>query len=595
VRLYATPALTTVASSAGLTDVISRRAAAEPNGVMLRKRTLAGTWSDVTASQFQAEVSALAQGLAAAGIEAGDRVAVMSRCQYEWTLLDYAIWTAGAVTVPIYETSSADQAEWILRDSGAVAAFAETRAHLQIIAGLSARLPGLRRTWATGDLDAVAACGANASGDPLAGRRRSGQDLATIVYTSGTTGRPKGCQLTHQNLLADVRSAIDVLPEIFGQPGSSILLFLPLAHVFARIIEVGALEAGATLGHWPDPATLADGLAEFSPTFLLAVPRVFEKVYQAARHQARASRAGATIFDAAAATAERWSLSLETGRKAGPALAARHAVFGWLVYRKLRVAAGGQLSYAVSGGAPLGERLAHFFRGAGITILEGYGMTEAAGAASVNRPTRSRIGTVGLPLPGLAVQIAADGEILIKGPNVFPGYWQNEEDTADALDADGWLRTGDIGSLDGEGFLRVTGRKKDMIVTAGGTNVAPAVLEERIRAHQLVSHCMVVGDGRPYVACLVTLDAEEVGQWLAERGRTLPGTHGIARDPEIGAEIQRAVDEANEAVSRAESIRRFSILDTDFTEDAGQLTPSGKVRRAVVASDFAAVIDALYS
>jgi len=596
VRTYGTPAMSTVAPSASLTDVVSRRAAGEPDKVMLRKRTAAASWRDVTASQFRAEVSALALGLAAAGVRVGDRVAIMSRSRYEWTLVDYAIWTSGAVSVPIYETSSAEQAEWILRDSGATAVIAETEAHLQILASLSGRLRGLRHIWAIGDLDVVASGGANASGDLLAGRHRAGQDLATIVYTSGTTGQPKGCPLTHQNLLADVRTAIDVLPEIFGQPECSILLFLPLAHVFARIIEIGALEAGAVLGHWPDPTTLADGLAEFSPTFLLAVPRVFEKVYQAARRQARSSPAGAKIFDAAAATSVRWSLALEADRKPGPILTVQHAVFGRLVYRKLRAAAGGRLTYAVSGGAPLAAHLAHFFRGAGITILEGYGMTEAAGAASVNTPSRSRIGTVGLPLPGIAIRIAADGEILIKGANVFAGYWRNEQATDDVLDTDGWLRTGDIGLLDGDGFLRVSGRKKDLIVTAGGINVAPAVLEERIRTNPLVSNCMVVGDGRPFVACLVTLDREELVPWLAERGRTMPGTaRGIARDPEIGAEIQRSVDEANKAVSRAEAIRRFAILDTDFTETAGQLTPSGKVRRAIVAVDCAAEIEALYS
>jgi long-chain acyl-CoA synthetase len=581
---------------AGLTDVVFRQADAEPDAVVLRRRSGGAGWQDVTASRFRDEVAALAARLAAAGIGPGDRVAVMSRSRYEWTLADYAIWTAGGVSVPVYETSSADQAEWILSDSGARAVIAETSAHLAILASVSARLPGLEHVWQVDDIAAMASAGASATEDALAGRRRAGQDLASIVYTSGTTGRPKGCQLTHENLLTDVHSAIDALPEIFSQPGTSILLFLPLAHVFARIIEIGALESGAVLGHWPDPATLADGLAEFRPTFLLGVPRVFEKVYQAARQQALPSAARTKIFGAATEAAVRWSMAQEAGRRPGLLLRAQHELFDRLVYRKLLAAAGSQLRYAVSGGAPLSDRLAHYFRGVGITLLEGYGMTEAAGAASVNRPAASRTGTVGLPLPGVTIQIAADGEILIKGPNIFPGYWRNESATAAALDAAGWLHTGDIGSLDDGGFLLITGRKKDLIVTAGGTNVAPAVLEERIRAHQLVSQCVVVGDGRPFVACLVTLDADEVGPWLAERGRTMPGTgREISTDPEIGAEIQRAVDEANRAVSRAESIRRFAILDTDFTEAAGQLTPSGKVRRATIANDFAAEIEALYS
>ncbi len=581
---------------ASLTDVVFRRAAAEPAAVMLRSRSDGAGWQDVTASQFRAEVTALAGGLAAAGLRPGDRVAVMSRCRYEWTLADYAIWTAGAVTVPVYETSSADQAEWILGDSGARAVIAETGAHLELIASISARLPAIEHVWSVGDIAAMTRAGPPAPADALAARRRAGQDLASIVYTSGTTGRPKGCRLTHENLLADVHGAIDALPEIFSEPGSSILLFLPLAHVFARIIEIGALEAGTVLGHWPDPATLADGLAEFRPTFLLGVPRVFEKVYQAAHQQALTSPAGTKIFGAATASAIRWGAAREAGRRPDPLLRAQHAVFDRLVYRKLQAAAGGRLRYAVSGGAPLSDWLSRYFRGVGITLLEGYGMTEAAGAVTVNRPSSSRTGTVGLPIPGLAIRIAADGEVLIKGPSVFAGYWRDERATIAALDAAGWLRTGDVGALDDDGFLRITGRKKDLIVTAGGINVAPAVLEEQLRAHRLVSHCMVIGDRRPFVTCLITLDPEEIGPWLAERGRALPATgREISRDPQIRAEIQAAVDEADKAVSRAESIRRFAILDTDFTEAAGQLTPSGKVRRSTVAADFAAEIEELYS
>jgi long-chain acyl-CoA synthetase len=429
-------------------------------------------------------------------------------------------------------------------------------------------------------------------------QRRAGQqaaDLATIIYTSGTTGRPKGCALTHANLLADVRSAVAALPEIFEPAGCSTLLFLPLAHAFARIIQVGCLEAGAVLGHWPDAVTLAGGLAEFRPTFLLAVPRVFEKVYDGARQQAAASRAGAAIFAAAAATAVAWSRAAD-GTGAGPALRLAHAMFGWLVYGRLRAAAGGRLRYAVSGGAPLAGRLGHFFRGAGITVLEGYGLTESSAAATVNRPGRCKIGTVGQPLPGVTVRIAADGEILLRGPGVFSGYWNNDAATREAVDQDGWLHTGDAGALDERGFLVVTGRKKDLIVTAGGTNVAPAVLEDRIRANPLVSQCMVVGDGRPYVACLITLDPEALELWKRRHGRAAGDTPGdLASDPGLITEIQRAADAANKAVSRAESVRRFAILGTDFTEAAGQLTPSAKVRRDVVARDYAADIEALYS
>jgi long-chain acyl-CoA synthetase len=597
VRSYSAPAVTAVAESATLADVVFTRARREPAAVMLRKRTAAGQWLDVTASAFRDEVTALARGILAAGIEPGDRIALMSRTRYEWTLIDYAIWAAGAVTVPVYETSSAEQVEWMLGDSGARAVFAETSSHAAVIDGVRGRLATLDLgIWRVDELDALTAGGTQVSDDQLAQRRRQrgAADLATIIYTSGTTGRPKGCALTHRNLLADVRNAVDgSLPEIFDTPGSSTLLFLPLAHSFARVIQVGCLESGAVLGHWPDSSTLVQGLAEFRPSFLLAVPRVFEKVYNGAQQQAAASKAKSAIFSAAAEASIAWS---RAGGGGGPGLRLRHAVFDRLVYAKLRAAVGGRVRYAVSGGAPLGDRLGHFFRGAGLTVLEGYGLTETSAAATVNKPGRNKIGTVGMPLPGVTVRIADDGEILISGPNIFSGYWQNPDATADVLDGDGWLHSGDIGDLDEEGFLRVTGRKKELIVTAGGKNVAPAVLEDRIRAHPLVSQCMVVGDGRPFIGCLVTLDTDALGFWKERHGRPASaGPADLAGDPELIAEIQEAVDDANKAVSRAESIRKFTILDSDFTEQNGRLTPSLKVRRSVVAKDFAAEIEALYA
>jgi long-chain acyl-CoA synthetase len=597
VHEFGIPALAEIPASANLTEVVFRRAETEPDVVVLRRRSGAGDWQDVTAARFGAEVAALAGGLVAAGIGPGDRVALMSRTSYEWTLIDYACWAAGAVTVPVYQTSSAEQVEWILADSSACAVFTETSAHAEIVASVRGRLPGLARLWMTGELDALASGGARISAEQLEQRRagRTAADVATIVYTSGTTGRPKGCQITHGNLLADVRNAVAALPEIFEVPGCSTLLFLPLAHVFARIIQVGYLESGAILGHWPDMSTLAEGLREFQPTFLLAVPRVFEKIYDGAQQQASASAAGARIFAAAAQTAVAWSKARD-GAGAGPALRLRHAVFDRLVYRRLRAAAGGRIQYAISGGAPLGERLGHFFRGAGITVLEGFGMTETTGAVTVNRPGRNMIGTVGQPLPGVTVRIADDGEIQLKGHCVFAGYWRNDAATREVLGPDGWLRTGDTGILDDEGFLRVSGRKKELIVTAGGINVAPSVLEDRLRANPLVSEAMVVGEGRPYVACLVTLDPGVLELWKKRHGRPAGATpRDLADDPELIAEIQRAVDDANKAVSRAESIRRFRILPVDFTEGSGQLTPSLKVRRDVVAKDFAADIEALYS
>ncbi|HTA06994.1 MAG TPA: AMP-dependent synthetase/ligase [Streptosporangiaceae bacterium] len=594
---FGIPALIEVPDDAGLADVVYSRAAADPDEVMLRRRD-GGGWRDITAEQFRSQVAGLAKGLIAAGIQPGDRVALMSRTRYEWTLADYAIWSAGAVTVPVYETSSAEQVEWIVSDSGARAAIAETDQHAEIITSLRERLAGLSQIWRISGLDELAATGADVTDDQLRQHRSSRRagDLATIIYTSGTTGRPKGCELTHRNLLAAVRNAVHgALPEVFEHTDASTLLFMPLAHVFARIIQVGCLESGAVLGHWEDIGTVAEGLREYHPTFLLAVPRVFEKVYNTAQQQASASPAKSKIFAAAAAVAVAYSQAAESGRP-GPGLRLRHALFDHLVYGKLRAAVGGKVTYAVSGGAPLGERLGHFFRGAGITVLEGYGMTETSAAATVNKPSRNKVGTVGQPLPGVSASIADDGEILLRGAINFAGYWQNDAATKEVLDNAGWLRTGDLGSLDDEGFLRVTGRKKELIVTAGGKNVAPAVLEDRLRAHPLISQVMVVGDNRPFIACLITLDPEALDHWKQQHGKPANATPAdLATDTDLLAELQTAVDDANKAVSRAESIRKFVVLPVDFTTDNGYITPSLKVKRAVVAKDFAGDIEALYT
>jgi long-chain acyl-CoA synthetase len=622
-REYSTPAVVGIPASARLTDTAFERAEHDPGAVIMRRKTSPApsrtrhsgrptAWRDVTAREFRDEVAALAKGFIAAGIGEGDRVGLLSRTRYEWTVVDYALWAAGAVTVPVYETSSPEQVEWMLSDSGARAIVVETPAHLKAIAEVLRRLPSVRLAWlidadpqtAVQSLDALVAGGASVSDADLANRRISvgAGDFATIIYTSGTTGRPKGCEITHGNLLANARNAVrGPLRVVFETPGASTLLFLPLAHSFARLIEVGVVEAGAVLGHTADVAHLLPELATFQPTFLLAVPRVFEKVYNGAEQQASESGVKGAIFHEAARTAIAWSSAFGTGDTAGgegPGLALRlqHDLFDRLVYRKLRAALGGRVRYSVSGGAALGERLGHFFRGAGITIIEGYGLTETTAASTVNRPARNKVGTVGQPLPGVSVRIAEDGEILISGHNRFVGYWHNDSATAEALTPDGWLRTGDIGELDDEGYLRVTGRKKELIVTAGGKNVSPAVLEDRIRAHPLVSQCLVVGDGRPYVACLITLDPEAVRTWLVRRNRPADTSlTDLTDDPDLIAELQAVVDHANEAVSRAESIRRFRVLATDFTEQAGYLTPSLKLRRSVVAKDFADQIEALYS
>jgi long-chain acyl-CoA synthetase len=610
VREYTVPPLAEIPADANLADVVFRRAAEQPQAVVMRRAAGVG-WSDVTAAMFRDEVVALAKGLIAAGIGPGDRVALMSRTRYEWTLLDYAIWSAGGVVVPVYETSSAEQAQWILSDSGASACFVENAQFADVIGGFRDEVPALKHLWRIdADLASLTASGTDVADDEVASRRTAAaagvrgdgsprsksSDLATLIYTSGTTGRPKGCELSHANLLADVRNAfMGPLASVSGIEGASTLLFLPLAHVFARIIEVGCMEGGVVLGHCPSLTEILPSLATFQPTFILAVPRVFEKVYNGAEQKAVSERKGA-IFGRAARVAIAYSRALSSGSGAGLGLRVQHAVFDRLVYTKLRAALGGRVTHAVSGGAALSERLGHFFRGIGVTVLEGYGLTETTAAATVNRPDRFKIGTVGQPIPGVSVRIDDDGEVLIRGVNVFPGYWGNETATAETFTEDGWFRTGDIGELDDEGFLSITGRKKEMIVTAGGKNVAPAVLEDRLRGHALISQCMVVGDGKPYVGALITLDEEAIGPWMQQHSVPADTPLSSLRDnPELVTAVQAAVDDANRAVSRAESIRKFRILDVDFTQEKGQLSAKLGIRRAVLMKDFAADVEALYS
>jgi long-chain acyl-CoA synthetase len=599
VREYSMPALAEVPAAANLADIVGRRAAEQPRAVMLRHKDGAGVWQDVTAEQFSGEVRTLARGLIGAGVAPGDRVALMSHTRYEWTLLDYALWSVGAVVVPIYETSSADQAEWILSNSAARAVIVETEAFEQMVAAARDRLPALEHVWRMQeDLDKLVAASSDVGDETVAERATAAAaaDVATIIYTSGTTGRPKGCELTHENLLSVVRNTfMGPLAGIHASGESSTMLFLPLAHVFARVIEIGCLEAGIVLGHCEDMGSLLPELASFQPTFVLAVPRVFEKVYNGAESKAVADGRG-KIFARAAATAVAYSEALDSA--AGPALRLRaeHAVFDRLVYKKLRTALGGRANLAISGGAALAPRLGHFFRGVGVAVLEGYGLTETSAPVSVNRPDRQKIGTVGLPLPGVAVKIADDGEVLVRGTSIFPGYWDNETATKDAFTDDGWYATGDLGELDDEGFLSITGRKKEIIVTAGGKNVAPAVLEDRLRMHALVSQAMVVGDGRPFIGVLITIDPEVFGPWKARHGKPADATVADLRDdPDLRAEIQEAVDDANKAVSRAESIKKFRILDVDFTQEDGHLSAKLGIKRSVLAKEFADEIDALYS
>jgi long-chain acyl-CoA synthetase len=556
-------------------------------------------WVDVTAAEFWEQVRGVAKGLVAVGVEPGGRVALIAKTRYEWTLLDYAIWTAGAVTVPVYETSSAEQIGWILRDSGTCAVIAEGRDHLARVTSVRSDLDDLHHVWAIDDnaVGILTRLGADVADDELERRRTAvgPGDLATVIYTSGTTGRPKGCVLTHGNFLVEIGTAVHELDALFHADDdgteAATLLFLPLAHVFARVIQVGAVRARVRLGHSSDATRLAATLRQFRPTFVLAVPRVFEKVFTTASQRATADGRG-PVFDRAAVTAIAWSRGLDRGRP-GLAVRARHAAYSRLVYGRIRDALGGRCRFAVSGGAPLGERLGHFYRGVGLTVLEGYGLTETTAAVTVNTPDALKIGTVGRPLPGTAVRVADDGELLVRGGQVFGGYWNDPEATAAVLEADGWFHTGDVGEIDDEGFVKVTGRKKEILVTAGGKNVAPAPLEDRLRAHPLVSQALVVGDGQPFIGALVTVDTETFPQWAEQHGKS-GDVADLVDDPDLVAAVQAAVDDANESVSKAESIRKFTILPHDWTEEGGHLTPSLKLKRTVVLRECREEIAELY-
>jgi long-chain acyl-CoA synthetase len=592
------PRIVEVDPSRNLNDLLASRVAADPSAPMVERRTGAdGAWAALSARDFDAEVVAVAKGLVARGVRPGDHVGIMSRTRYEWTLLDWASWAAGAVPVPLYETSSAEQVQWILSDADVRLLVVETEAHAATVAEVRDRAPSLADvlTIDSGAVATLVAEGADVEDAEITRRRGLADlaDVATIIYTSGTTGRPKGAELTHENFYSLTVNAVEAVPEVFKQPGARTLLFMPLAHVFARFIGVLVVAGGTVLGHTPDTKTLLEDLGTFRPTYLLSVPRVFEKVYNSSEQKAAAG-GKLRIFHWAVATGIAYSRALDDPKGPGIGLKVRHKVADALVFKKLRHALGGQTRYAVSGGAPLGERLGHFYRGIGVRILEGYGLTETTAPTSVNRPASTRIGSVGTQLPGCAVRIAEDGEILLKGHHVFRGYHNNEQATREAL-VDGWFRTGDLGSLDDDGYLRITGRKKEIIVTAGGKNVAPAVLEDRIRAHALVSQCVVVGDQRPFIGALVTLDPEGLPGWASMHGKGEMTVEEAAKDPDVLAALDAAVTRANQAVSRAESIRKFTVLTTDFTVENGYLTPSLKVKRSEVLKDFAGDIETIYA
>ncbi|MER7535971.1 AMP-dependent synthetase/ligase [Streptomyces sp. NPDC097704] len=598
VREVAVPALVPRVDRGSLADLPYDNARQDPEAVLFSRKDADGAWCDVSAGRFAAEVHSVAKGLIACGLRPGDRLALMARTTYEWTLIDFAAWAAGLVTVPVYPTSSAFQTRWILQDSGAAACVVEDAEQARLVSAERRRLPGLAHLWVldAGAVEQLRQAGARVADEAVTARRGllTPEALATLIYTSGTTGRPKGCALTHANFFAEVDNAVRLLHPVFvseSKEPAATLLFLPLSHVFGRMVAIGCVRARVRVGHAPtvEGEELLTDLAGFRPTFLLAIPYVLEKVFNKAR--ATAERGGkAAAFDRAARIARRY------GKTASPPLALRaaRALYDPLVYRRIRTALGGRVKYVICGGSPLGAPLAEFFAGAGVEVFEGYGLTETTAASTVTPPRRPRTGTVGLPVPGTAVRIADDGEVWLKGGHVFAGYWDGQRGAAVPYTDDGWFPTGDIGSLDEDGYLRITGRKKDLLITSAGKNVAPAPLEDWLRAHPLVAQCMVLGDDRPYVTALITLDHEGLTHWRRMRRKDHLALWELARDPELLAALQRGVDDANRLVSRAESIRAFRVLTTEFSETSGHLTPSMKLKRRAVLRDFARDIEEMY-
>jgi long-chain acyl-CoA synthetase len=588
------PAIIPAAVAGNLTNLISERAHFEPERVLV-SRPMGDRWQAVTAKEYEEEIKAVAKGFIAAGVNFGDRVAIMAKTRYEWTVLDFAIWYAGAVPVPIYETSSAEQVDWILTDSGAVAIVVETPALAELVQPV---MPATCKNIWNITYNALATLtheGKGVSDDEITKRREKlkPETLATLIYTSGTTGKPKGVQLTHGNFLSECGNVVNGASDLFLKPGGSTLLFLPVAHVFGRMVQIGSITAGLHLAHCSDLTKLPADLASFKPTFVLAVPRIFEKIYNGAEAKADAAGKG-KIFHKAAEVAIAYSKALDT-KKISPLLKLQHGLFDKLVYSKIRAGLGGRVEAAISGGAPLGERLGHFYRGAGVRVLEGYGLTETTAGATLNLTSSHRVGSVGKPIPGTTIKIAEDGEVLIKGPIVMQGYWQNDAANKEVFDANGYFKSGDLGKIDEEGYLSIVGRKKELIVTAGGKNVAPAVLEDRLRSHPLISQCMVVGDNKPFIAALITIDPDAIKPWAVANKKEGASIADLAKDSTLQAVIQTAVDETNKAVSRAESIRKFIILPVDFTIAGGHLTAKLSVKRHVVAQQFAREIDELFA
>lgn len=596
-KVFEVPPMVVSDLKTNITDLLIARVNKDPKLPLMAKQTQPNVWTDVSAADYLEEVKALAKGFIAAGIEPGQRVGLMSKTRYEWALCDFALWFAGAVSVPIYESSAPSQIEWILSDSGASACIFENADLEKLFQTVKKSLPDVKKTWLIegSHLSDLVDSGTKITNEVLEARRTSANldSLATIIYTSGTTGKPKGCELLHRGFVDLCKNAEAVLPDVVC-PGGSTLLFLPMAHVFARFVSVLCASGGVKVGHQPDAKNVAPAMQSFHPTFLLAVPRVFEKVYNSAEQRAESGGKG-KIFRAAAETAIAWSTALDSPKGPSFGLNLKHKVFDALVYKKLRAAMGGQVQYAISGGGPLGARLGHFYRAIGLIVLEGYGLTETTAPVTIGRPNNVKIGKVGFALPGCAVKIADDGEIWLKGSNTLKGYWKNSAATKSTFEGE-WFKSGDIGTLDEDGFLSITGRKKELIITAGGKNVAPAQLEDPLRANPLISQAVVIGDAKPFVSALVSIDEEMLPLWLENNGIKEPMSLDQAREnPLVLAEISRAIENVNKDFSSAESIRKFAVLPEDLTEKSGHLTPSLKIKRSVVTEDYSHLIDDIYA
>lgn len=588
------PTLVETTNEENIFSILEGRAERTPDDSVVEYKNAAGNWDSFTAEQFVAEVTALAKGLLARGVKKGDSVAILSHTRWEWTALDMAILSIGALTVPIYETNSAAQVKTIFNDAKVSMVFAEDDTQREKIDAIRDQAAYLKDVYVIelGALDTLKEFGKAVTNDEFVKAKSSvkGSDLATIVYTSGSTGAPKGIELTHSNFVSIVYNGAKSMPDIAYKPNRRLLLFLPLAHVFARYMQFFCFASNCTLGLSSNLATILADFQDFKPTFLLAVPRIFEKVYNAASQKAGKGFTG-SIFKRATITARKWSHDQQSDKHIPLGTSIAHGIYSKLVYKEILSALGGNVEFAVSGGAPLDAKIAHFFNGVGLPLLEGYGMTETTAPASVNPTKGYKIGTVGIPLAGMSFGVGDDGEILIKGPSVCHGYHNHPEITEEQI-TDGWLHTGDLGDIDDDGFITITGRKKDLIITAGGKNVSPGVLEASVMSSPVVSQCLVIGDRRPFIAALITLDLEDTNSWLKAQGGTPVATLDEARtNPIVRTEVERAVDAANALVSRAESIRKFEILNDDFTQENDMMTPSLKAKRAVITKAYAKLID----